>query len=305
MPTLLTPLSAKGPEVSRFIAGYWRLNQWQKTSEELLSFVLACLDLGISTVDHAMVYRSEAAFGRALALQPGLRHQLQIISKFGIRPQGFGDLGARHINHYDNSKTALIQSVDASLRDLNTDYLDILLVHRPDYLLDATELAEAMVNLHQAGKVRHLGVSNFNIHQFERLQAAVSQHLPCGLVTNQIECSPLQMQALEDGTLEQASRHGYRPMLWSCLGGGALFKPESERHERIRSALQQVAAELAVDSLATVVYAWLLALPCQPLPLLGTVDIERIQAALKAVSVPLNREQWYRIWQASTGHSVP
>lgn len=305
MPTSLTPIAAQGPKVSRFIAGYWRVNQWNKTPQELLRFANECLELGISTVDHAMVYRSEATFGKALALDPGLRSQLQIVTKFGIKPMGFGELGAQAVNHYDSSSAALIQSLDASLQGLGTDYIDILLVHRPDYLMDVRELAATMASLRAEGKVRYFGVSNFNTHQFEVLQRELRQNVPAGLVTNQIEFSPLHLTPLEDGTLEQCQLNDCRPMLWSCLGGGNLLAPASERHQRIHNALRVVADEHAVAALETIVYAWVRALPCAPLPLLGTSNIERVKTALAAEKIQLTREQWYRIWEASTGHPVP
>lgn len=300
-----TRMSAQGPEVSRLIAGYWRLKAWQFTPQQLLTFIQEHLELGITTVDHAMVYRSEAPFGEALALAPGLREKLEIVTKCGIRPCGFGDLGARNVNHYDSSREAIVASAEASLRDLHTDYIDVLLIHRPDYLMNPEEVAAAFEQLKAAGKVRYFGVSNFSTAQFELLQQFITDFAPEGLVTNQVEFSPYRLQALESGLFEQCGRLGVSPMLWSCLAGGQLMRGESEKSQRLLAALRTVADELNLAEIDPVVYAWTLALPCQPLPLLGSSRIERYRVAAQADGIQLNREQWYRIWEASTGHPVP
>jgi len=298
-------MSASGPEVSRFVAGYWRLQHWGLTDQNLLRFIESHLELGISTVDHAMVYRSEQPFGRALALKPGLREQLEIVTKCGIRPQGFGELGAKAVNHYDNSKTAILESVDASLRNLGTDYIDMLLIHRPDYLMQVDEITEAFDTLKRAGKVRWFGVSNFSTAQFDTLQQALVKAIPDGLVTNQIEFSPLQIDALDNGLFEQASRYQFAPMLWSCLAGGSIFNGDDAKSIRIQEALRIVGSELGIEDLELVVYAWILRLPCRALPLLGSSKIERYTLACQALSLNLDREQWYRIWEAIVGYPVP
>lgn len=294
-------ISHDGPQVSQLIAGFWRLKHWGMTSQELLRYLERLLELGVTTMDHAMVYRSEAPFGEALALRPALRQRLEIVTKCGIRPAGFGPLGAQRFNHYDSGAAAIIESVEASLRDLRTDYIDILLLHRPDYLMDVQEVAEAFQRLKTQGKVRHFGVSNFSAAQFQALQNAWSP----GLVTNQIELSPLALQALESGVLEQCAAVGARPMLWSCLAGGRLLAPEDQRGRSVLAALQRVREELGASSLEQVAYAWTLALPCRPLPLLGTSRIERVADAVGSVDLRLSREQWYNIWEASNGAPVP
>ena len=287
--------------LSPLVLGFWRLKHWGYSPQQILAFVEQAVELGVTSMDHAMVYRSEAPFGEAMALKPSVRDQIQIITKCGIRPMGFGELGAQGVNHYDFSKAYTLQSVEASLRDLQTDRIDLLLLHRPDFLMDIHEVAETFAQLKADGKVLHFGVSNFTPAQVEALQSA----LPDALVTNQVEFSPLNMEALSDGTFDQAQRLGMRPMLWSCLAGGRLFSPESERDKAVVAALQGVAQELGADSIEAVVYAWLLALPCNPYPILGTSKIGRVADAVKALDISLTREQWYRIWEASNGASVP
>lgn len=288
------------PTLSPLIAGYWRLRHWGFSNEQLIAFIEQHLALGISTVDHAWVYQSEAIFGRALKQAPALREQLQIISKCGIKPPGDSPLHAQNTAYYDSCGDTIIDSCEQSLRNLNTDHIDILLLHRPDYLMPVDEVAEAFTRLKTSGKVKHFGVSNFNCAQFERLQ----QSIDTPLVTNQIEFSPSQLGALESGVLEQAQLHKIRPMAWSCLGGGDLFNGSSEQAVRLRSALEEIATELGADGIDQVVYAWVLKHPANIVPLLGSSNINRYRSAVKALSLSMTHEQWYCIWQASVGHGV-
>lgn len=300
-PVSRTLMAPNGLEVSRLIAGFWRLKHWGMSTQARLSFIKQLLELGITTMDHAMVYGSEGLFGEALALRPSLRAQMEIVTKCGIRPCGFGPLGAQAVNHYDASAAAIEASVNNSLAALGTDYIDLLLIHRPDYLLRADEVANCFAALKAAGKVKYFGVSNFTPSQFASLQAA------CGgaLVTNQIELSPLQMTPLDNGLLDQCVQQSIKPMAWSCLAGGALLAPSDSRGARVLKALNEVAEELGLADIEPVVYAWVMTLPCDPLPLLGSSKIERIKIAVQADTLRLSREQWYRIWEASNGASVP
>jgi predicted oxidoreductase len=288
-------------QVSRFVAGFWRQNAWGFSDVQLQAYIENLLELGVTTMDHAYVYRSESQFGRVLAAEPRLRQRIEIISKFGIRPAGFGELGAQKTNHYDSSPGYMKRSVEATLSDLNTDYLDVLLVHRPDYLMHVGELAAAFTDLREQGKVRFFGVSNFTSSQFELLQAACN--FP--LVTNQVECSPVCLDPFENGVFDQCQRRHVNPMLWSCLGGGRLLTGKDARSVRICNTLGSVADQVGADSLDQVIYAWLLTLPCNPLPIIGSGRINRVMRALSAENIRLDREQWYSIWEASTGYAVP
>lgn len=176
-----------------------------------------------------------------------------------------------------------------------------MLVHRPDYLMQVDELAEAFQRLREQGKVKHFGVSNFSASQFSLLQNACD--FP--LVTNQIETSVLHLDPLDNGVLDQCQKTGVQPMFWSCLGGGTLWDENNERARRVRAALGSVANDHDTQSLEQVAYAWLLRLPCRGLPILGTSKIERIKLAVAAEGMQLSREQWYKIWEASNGASVP
>ena len=204
------------------------------------------------------------------------------------------------LQHYDTSAAHIVASVDRSLANLGTDYLDLLLLHRPDPLMDADETAAALAGLVKAGKARAVGVSNFTPSQFDLL----ASRLPFSLVTNQIEMSVLKTTALTDGSLDHAQRLSYAPMIWSPLGGGSLFTGQGGREARVRAALAAVAAEIGAGDLATVAIAWLLRHPAQLVPVLGSMKPERLAAMAGALDVRLDRQQWFAILEASEGRSV-
>ncbi|CAM4263397.1 aldo/keto reductase [Pseudoalteromonas byunsanensis] len=290
--------------IGPLVQGFWRLLDWQWSDQQCLGFLQDCIELGICDTDHADIYgqyECEAAFGRALKLAPHVRDDINIITKCGIRPALAKKGLAGKANHYDASKAHIIASAQQSLKNFNTDRLDVLLIHRPDYLMLADEVADAFTTLKQQGDVLHFGVSNFTPSQFSLLQS----RLDFPLVTNQIECSVYEMKALDDGTLDQCQQLNVCPMIWSPLAGGRLFSKEDEKAQRLLNVLNQVAAEVGASSVDQVAYAWLLKLPSAPSVVLGTGNSERVKSAVAALRLTLNKEQWYRIWQASKGHSVP
>lgn len=292
-------LAPQGPEFSRFVMGYWRLMDWNMSAQQLVSFIEEHLDLGVTTVDHADIYggyQCEAAFGEALKRSPALRQRMEIVTKCGIATTA----KAEHaLGHYITDRDHIISSAEQSLTNLATDYLDLLLIHRPDPLMDADEVAEAFLALHQSGKVRHFGVSNFTPAQFALLQS----RLPFTLATNQVEISPVHQPLLLDGTLDQLQQLRIRPMAWSCLGGGRLFNDEA--FQPLRDELAQVVQELNAETIEQVVYAWILRLPSQPLPIIGSGKIERVRSALAAEQLAMTRQQWFRIRKAALGYDVP
>ncbi|EKO3367849.1 aldo/keto reductase [Vibrio fluvialis] len=296
-------IASQGPEFSELVQGYWRLGEWGMTAQERLTFLKQHLELGITTVDHADIYGNyecEQLFGEALALEPSLREQLQIVTKCDIKLCS-AKFPERKINHYDTSAAHIYQSVNNSLERLHVNEIDVLLIHRPDVLMDADEVAEAFTELHKVGKVKHFGVSNFSPAQFELLQSRLGKPL----VTNQVEINPLNFDVAHDGTLDQMQMLRTRPMAWSCLGGGAIFNGDSEQAQRVRAVLEELREELGAESIDQVIYAWVRALPSKPLPIIGSGKIERVQAAVDALDLTLSREQWYRVWVASKGHGVP
>lgn len=297
-------MSTFGPALSEIVQGYWRLAEWDMTPQQRLTFLKQHLELGISTVDHAHVYGSppcEELFGEALKLAPGLRDKIEVISKCGIQPVSPEDYNAGRVAHYCSSRANIIASVEMSLTRLNVEHLDVLLIHRPDLLMDADEVADAFAILKQSGKVDHFGVSNFSPSQFALLQS----RLEIPLVTNQVEINPLNFKVTEDGTLDQLQQLRIRPMAWSCMAGGRVFDEHSEQTIRLQKVLTELKEELNVDSIDQVILAWIQSLPSGPVPMLGTGKIDRVLSAVKSLQVKMNYEQWYRVWVASKGYDVP
>ncbi len=296
-------LAQQGPEVSRIALGLWRLAEWDMNCSELLDWIHQCLNLGITTFDHADIYGDytcEQRFGEALREAPDLRQRLQIATKCGIKLVS-KNRPYHRIKSYDTSHQHIVTSVENSLRMLHTDYIDLLMIHRPDPFMRADEVAETFDVLHQTGKVRFFGVSNFLPAQFDLL----SSYCNLPLVTNQIEISVARLNAFFDGTLALCQRLRQSPMAWSPFAGGTIFKAKTEKAVRIRQALQQVGKALGGATLDQVALAWLLNHPAKIVPVLGTGKLERIQNAVRSGKILLSREQWFTIWSASTGEEVP
>lgn len=294
---------AQNLEFSRIIQGLWRLAEWNMTEQELLSFIESCLEMDITTFDHADIYGDytcEALFGKALQLKPSLRDNMQIVTKCGIALQS-PKFPERYIGHYNTSTDHIIKSAEQSLQNLNTDYIDVLLIHRPDSFMNPAEVAEAFSRLKQEGKVRHFGVSNFLPSQFNML----SSYLDFPLITNQIEVSVMQLEHFEKGTIDQCQENRISPMVWSPLTGGEIFKGESERTLRLRHTLEKIATDFDIDGIDSIMYAWLLAHPANMLPIVGSGKLERVKTAGEATKLKLDRQQWFTIFESSNGHPVP
>ncbi|MCS5980968.1 aldo/keto reductase [Klebsiella pneumoniae subsp. pneumoniae] len=216
-------MAPQGPEFSRFVMGYWRLMDWKMSPGELVSFIEQHLDLGVTTVDHADIYgdyQCEAAFGEALKRAPHLRSRMEIVSKCGIATRARAE---NTIGHYITDRDHIVLSAEQSLRNLATDHLDLLLIHRPDPLMDAAdEVAEAFLALHHSGKVRHFGVSNLTPPS-----SPCCSHV-CRLPRHQPgrNFTGASAAAARTVLLDQLQQLRIRPMAWSCLGGGRLFNEE-------------------------------------------------------------------------------
>ncbi len=306
MPTIIAPavpvvrLSTDGPALSAIVAGVWRMAAWGMDVQQRVRWIEECLALGITSFDHADIYgdyQVESLFGEALGVAPGLRARMQIVSKCGIKLVS-QQRPAHALQSYDTSRAHVTASVHRSLTALRTDHLDLLLIHRPDFLMDPDALAATFAELRAAGKVLHFGVSNHTPSQLALLHHRVP------LATNQIELSPLHLAPLGDGTLDQCIDLGIRPMIWSPLAGGRLFTSDDERARRVRAALGRL-GEAHDVSPATIAYAWLLRHPSRPVPITGSHRIEALREAVLALGLALSAEEWYRVWEASTGHAVP
>jgi predicted oxidoreductase len=288
---------------SRIVHGLWRLSEWDQSKEETLSLIQYNLEKGITTFDHADIYGSyscEEIFGDALSLEPSLREKMEIVTKCGIvlpsknRPQ-------HKTHHYNTSKKHILASAEQSLKNLRTDYIDVLLIHRPDPFMNGEEVAEAFIQLKEQGKVRHFGVSNFKHHQWNMLQS----YLPFPLVTNQIELSAYQLENFEDGTLNLCQEKRVAPMAWSPLAGGNIFTGQDEKAVRLRETLQRIQGEVGAEGIDSILYAWLLNHPAKIMPIVGSGKKDRIQRAIDSLNLELNHDQWFEILQSSMGHDVP
>ncbi|MCU0633569.1 MAG: aldo/keto reductase [Gemmatimonadaceae bacterium] len=288
------------PILSPVVAGAWRMGDWGFDVPARVRWIEEAIALGLTTFDHADIYGNytvEALFGEALAATPGLRDRLRLVTKCGIRLIS-PNRPAHTIKSYDTSAAHVTASVEQSLRALRTDRIDLLLIHRPDILMDPDALAACFTRLREAGKVLAFGVSNHTPSQFAML------HRRIPLLTNQVELSPLALGALDDGTLDQALDLGLPPMIWSPLAGGRLFTATDARAARVRAVLGAVAQQHGVSP-TTVAFAWILRHPARPIPITGSRRIDALREAVTARGVPLTTEDWYRIWEASAGHEVP
>ncbi|MDO4273870.1 MAG: aldo/keto reductase [Eubacteriales bacterium] len=288
-------------ELSQVVMGCMRIVDSGISGDDLLRLVEECLDMGVTSIDHAPVYGGytcEKIFGdNVLRKCPELRSKMQLITKAGIVLPGRE--GNRTI-YYKSTKEEIIKEMDESLQKLGTDHVDLLLVHRPDPLADPSETADALETLVKEGKTLHAGVSNFMPSQVEMLQSRMS--VP--LVTNQMELSVKNTDNFFNGVVDSAFTRKMPLMAWSPLGGGSVFKGEDEQSVRLRTVLAEIAQahETTVDA---VMYAWLFVHPVGIAAITGTMNAERIGTAVNACDMELSYDEWYRILEASRGYSVP
>ena len=293
-------LTPQGPDFSRIALGLWRLSDWQMSPAERVIFLRAALELGITTIDQADIYgdyTSETLLGEAFAMAPELRQRFQIVTKCGIQfPSARRPHQTAHI--YNTTAAHIVQSAETSLRSMQIEHIDLLLIHRPDPLMDADEVAEAFLQLQNSGKVKHFGVSNFTPSQFDLLASRIP------LVTNQVECSLLHPAPIYDGTFDACQRSRIAPMVWSALAGGRLFSDQGPQAQVLQTTLAAIADELDV-SVSCVAMAWVLNLPSTPLLLTGSGRVKVLEESVRAASCSLSRQHWFDLWRAASGQNLP
>lgn len=284
-------------EMSRLVYGMWRLGDDADTSvDHIRNKISACLDQGITTMDQADIYGGyEAEEILGTALTPELRNQIEIVTKCDIVAPA-GRYADAKVKHYDTSRAHILSSVDHSLRLMKIDHIDLLLIHRPDPLMDHHETGAALDEVVASGKVRAVGVSNFRPWDWELLQSGMKTQL----VTNQIEISLLHHTPFTNGDIAFHQKNGQPPMAWSPLGGGALF---DTKLSGLHGALQNIATEHDVE-IAAVAIAWLLAHPARILPVLGTNNLDRIARIGDAAKIQIDRETWFDLYTHALGHEV-
>ncbi len=296
-------LTPDGPSLSRIVAGVMTWGEWgvDYSTEQMANLIGHCLDLGITTFDHADIYghySTEAAFGEALAqLGTSVRAQIELVTKCGILLETHRRPDIR-VHSYELSADYIVACAERSLVNLRTDYIDLLLVHRPSPLMHPDEIAEAFSRLEKAGKARAFGVSNFTPSQFSLLQDSVE------LVTNQVECHPLHTDCFYDGTFDQLLRAKIRPMIWSPLGGAKYFKSEGTSVLRLRDVVKTMAKKYGDVGEDVILLAWLLKHPVQPIPVVGTTKTNRLDNTRLALELEMETQDWFIILEAAVGHEV-
>ena len=285
-------------EFSRIIYGMWRIKDGDEDTSVpyVRSKIDACLEQGITTIDQADIYGdygAEAVLGSVLKEAPALRDDIQIVTKCDIvAPIGYHS--DKRVKYYDTSPEYITACVNRSLAEMNTDYIDLLLIHRPDPFMDACETGLVLDALVSSGKVGNIGVSNFRPWDIELLQS----RMDTPLVTNQIEISVLETSSFTNGDLAYAQQHRMPPMAWSPLGGGRLFDGSNEK-------LTKVLTEVGNGDVTAAAVAWLLAHPAEICPVMGTNNLDRIKALSNGAKIEMDRETWFEIYEAANGVEVP
>lgn len=287
-------------KLSPIIAGVMNWGVWDKNlnTNEMNHLINLFFENGITSFDHADIYggyTTEAAFGKALTESKVDRKNIQLITKCGIehisenRPQNI-------VKHYNYSKDYIIWSAENSLKNLQTDYLDVFLLHRPSPLLQADEVAEAVEKLKSEGKILSFGVSNFTPFQTELLRQKTA------VTFNQIQFSATNHEAMLDGSLDYMQLHKITPMAWNPLG--VVFRENTEQTQRLKLLFSKLVDKYHVGS-DLILLAWILQHPANILPVAGTINVSRIQQLMKAKALVLDTQDWFAIWTESMGNKVP
>lgn len=287
-------------KLSPIIAGVMNWGVWDKNlnTNEMNHLINLFFENGITSFDHADIYggyTTEAAFGKAWSTSKIDRKKVQLITKCGIehisenRPQNI-------VKHYNYSKDYIIWSAENSLKNLQTDYLDVFLLHRPSPLLQADEVAEAVEKLKSEGKILSFGVSNFTPFQTELLRQKTAVSF------NQIQFSATNHEAMLDGSLDYMQLHKITPMAWNPLG--VVFRENTEQTQRLKLLFSKLVDKYHVGS-DLILLAWILQHPANILPVAGTINVSRIQQLMKAKSLVLDTQDWFAIWTESIGNKVP
>ena len=285
--------------LSNIIAGTMTWGVWGKNFEtnQMIDLIHCCFENGITSFDHADIYgghTTEADFGNAFSKSKIHREKVQFISKCGIKY--VSENRDYSIKHYDYSKKHIVWSVENSLQNLQTDYLDVLLLHRPSPLMMADEIAETVEKLKQEGKIKSFGVSNFTSKQTELIRQKTAVDF------NQIQFSATHCEAMTDGSLDYMQLHRIKPMSWNPLGN--FFREQNEQTQRLTVLLKQLETKYNLEA-DVLLLAWIMQHPSGVIPVIGTTSQERIKKSVKAITTTLELEDWFGIWTKSMGNKVP
>ena len=286
-------------KLSNIAAGTMNWGVWGKnlSAKGMANLIELCIECKISTFDHADIYggyTTEKTFGEAFTQSGVNRQSVQFISKCGI--QYVSENRNNKVKHYDYSKEYIIWSVENSLNNLQTEYLDLLLLHRPSPLMNTDEIAEAVEHLKRDGKILDFGLSNFTSQQTELISQKTK------VAFNQIEFSVTHLDAMVDGSLDHMMINGIRPMAWNPLG--MVFREDTPQITRIKNLLTALESKYEVTS-TILLLAWILKHPSKIIPVCGTANPERIRELMKATQIELELEDWFALWIESRGSKVP
>jgi predicted oxidoreductase len=282
---------------SRIIAGTMNWGSWAKklSTSEMANIINVCVENKITTFDHAAIYgdyTTESDFGKAFNTSKINREKVQLISKCGLIIPSHNSM---QVKQYESSKESMIKSVEASLKNLQTDYLDALLIHRPNPLMQADEVAEAVTQLKKEGKILDFGVSNFTVGQTALLRSKIEVNY------NQIQFSATHFDPMIDGSLDYMQTHGIQPMAWNPLG--TIFREDTRQTRDLKKLLARLIEKYEVGS-DMILLAWILKHPAHIIPVAGTVNTARLQNIHKATEMDLEQEDWFAIWTESMGQPI-
>ena len=287
------------PKISNIISGTMGWGSWghNLNLKEMENLINTCYELGINTFDHADIYggyTTEGDFGKAF-LNSGInRSDVFFISKCGIQyPSEKRKLA---LKYYDYSKEYIIKSVETSIKYLNADYLDLILLHRPSPLMDTNEIASAIDHLKNQGKIKAFGVSNFEFSQIELLKSN------CEIELNQIEFSLTNNKSAFNGLFDYLLTNKIKAMAWSPLG--TYFKSKDEKSKRIKKVLKPLIEKYDASE-DQLLLAWIMNHPLKISPVIGTTNKERIKAAIESLNINMEKSDWFSLLVASQGHNVP
>jgi predicted oxidoreductase len=290
-------LSDAGPRVSPAIYGFYRWESVVGNGIGMMERVVnLCLELGINTFDHADsygAYQCEELFGQVIKQKTFKREDIVLFTKCGLRVPHSSQPGVR-IKHYNTSREHIISSVERSLKNLNTDYIDIFLLDHLDPISDLEETAYCLEQLRAAGKVKNIGVAGFSVFQHQLL----ASYLKVPIVTNHIELNLLNTSALDNGQVDYIKQKYMRPLASSPLAAGSIASGQDEQAVRVRAALEEVSSRYNAD-IESIAIAWLLKLGA--LPLIGTTDEKRIRNIVNAFIISLDHQDWFELYIASRG----
>ena len=280
--------------ISAVAQGYWRLDGWDFSTEQLVDHMRACIERGVTTLDTAEIYADtlcETLMGNAFRKDRGLRGQVQLVTKTGIFRT---EVNGNPFVYYDTTYERVMKSCKESLQRLGTDYVDLYLIHREDPCIDFAETARALKDIKTAGLAVEVGVSNFDPFKFD----ALNREMDGELVTNQIEWNPICFEHFNSGMIDYLTQHKIHPMIWSPLAGGSLFNKADALSEKAMTKIVEIARRYDVEP-ATIIYAWIMYHPVGAAPIVGSKKLERLDTAIKAEEIHLKHHEWYEIFTAN------